>query len=207
MKKNLFTVLLALTLAVPAFANQKGDMEVLGKLGLTLTPKVDCSGSFVDKGGFTPTHSGKSDTNMSFLITAEFFYYLNNSFAIGCGINNNFNADLKDTKEHKGEVGFTNFYLALKPKIELNSETFNSLYFIGQLGYGIFRFNNHKFGKADGNGLYWGLGAGTEVMKNFVVELLYSFNYGSLKDNQAFGHTANLTYSTLSLNIGYKFAL
>lgn len=207
MKKNLFVVLLALTLAVPAFANQKGDMEILGKLGLTLTSKVDCSGSFVDEGGFSPTSfSGKSDTNMSFLITAEFFYYLNNSFAIGCGINNNFNADLKDTKEFKGEVGFTNFYLALKPKIELNSETFNSLYFIGQLGYGIFRFDSRN-GKADGNGLYWGLGAGTEVMKNFIVELLYSFNYGSLKDKLGHGHTANLTYSTLSLNIGYKFAL
>ncbi|MBR3655401.1 MAG: outer membrane beta-barrel protein [Elusimicrobia bacterium] len=216
MKKSLLAVLLAVALVAPVFATEKGDMEIVGKLGLNLTPKVDASGSFVDKGGFIPTGGpykgeGTSDVNMSVLIGAEFFYYLNKSVALGFGINNNFNADLKDTKNqmqnNKGEVGFTNFYFAVKPKIELQSEIFNSIYFIGQLGYGIFRFDGHRHGESDGNGLYWGIGAGTEIYKNFIVELLYSANNGSIKDKYGHGDTADLTYTTLTLNVGYKFAI
>ena len=215
MKKSLLTLLLAVALVTPVFASEKGDMEIVGKLGLNLTPKVDASGNFVDKGGFIPKFSrglggeGKSDVNMSVLIGAEFFYYLNKNVALGFGINNNFNADLKDTKDqmqnNKGEVGFTNFYFAVKPKMELQSEIFNSVYFLGQIGYGLFRFDGHVNGEADGNGLYWGIGAGTEIYKNFIVELLYSANNGSIKDKFGFGDTADLTYTTITLNVGYKF--
>ena len=207
MKKSLLAVLMAVALVAPAFAAEKGSMEIVGKLGLNLTPKVDASGSFVDEGGFDPNSKGTSDVNMSVLIGAEFFYYLNKNIALGFGINNNFNADLKDTEMCKGEVGFTNFYFAVKPKIELKSEIFNSIYFIGQLGYGLFRFDGHINGEADGNGLYWGIGAGTEIYKNFIVELLYSANNGSIKDQFGYGDTADLTYTTLTLNVGYKFSI
>ncbi len=210
MKKSLLTLLLAVALVTPVFASEKGDMEIVGKLGLNLTPKVDASGSLVDAGGFTPVEGkGDSDVNMSVLIGAEFFYYINKNVALGFGINNNFNADLKDMKDHgfdsKGEVGFTNFYFAVKPKIELESEIFNSVYFLGQLGYGLFRFDGHRHGESDGNGLYWGIGAGTEIYKNFIVELLYSANNGSIKDKYGLGDTADLTYTTITLNVGYKF--
>lgn len=210
MKKSLLILLLTVAMAVPAFASEKGDMEIVGKLGLNLNPKVDASGSFVDEGGFIPAFfrgEGKTDVNMSVLIGAEFFYYLNKNVALGFGINNNFNADLKDTKDNKGEVGFTNFYFVVKPKMELKSEMFNSVYFLGQLGYGIFRFDGHRNGESDGNGVYWGIGAGTEIYKNFIVELLYSANTGSIKDKFGFGDTADLTYTTLTLNVGYKFSL
>ncbi|MBQ1610040.1 MAG: hypothetical protein II090_03840, partial [Elusimicrobia bacterium] len=151
MKKSLLTLLLAVALTAPVFATDKGDMEIVGKLGLNLTPKVDASGSLVDAGGFTPVEGkGDSDVNMSVLIGAEFFYYINKNVALGFGINNNFNADLKDMKDHgfdnKGEVGFTNFYFAVKPKIELESKIFNSIYFLGQIGYGLFSFDDHEYG-------------------------------------------------------------
>lgn len=213
MKKSLLVLLLALALVTPVFATDKGDMEIVGKLGLNLNPKVEASGSFVDVGAFNPYFTGDSDVNMSVLIGAEFFYYLNKNVALGVGINNNFNADLKDMKDYgldyKGEVGFTNFYFAVKPKIELESKVFNSVYFLGQIGYGLFRFDGHEYGEADGNGLYWGIGAGTEIYKNFIVELLYSFNYGSIKLKEEFGgdETADLTYKIFTLNIGYKFSL
>lgn len=205
--------MLAVSLAVPMFATDKGDMEIVGKLGLNLNPKVEANGSFVDIGAFNPYFNGDSDVNKSVLIGAEFFYYLNKNVAFGFGINNNFNADLNDMKayglDYKGEVGFTNFYFAVKPKIELESKIFNSIYFLGQIGYGLFRFDNHEYGEKDGNGLYWGIGAGTEIYKNFIVELLYSFNYGSIKLKEEFGgnETADLTYKTLALNVGYKFVL
>ena len=209
MKKSLLGLLLAAALVTPVFA-EKGDMEIVGKLGLNLIPKVEASGSLVDAGGFTPVEGkGDSDVNMSVLIGAEFFYYINKNVALGFGINNNFNADLKDMKDHgfdnKGEVGFTNFYFAVKPKIELESGMFDSIYFLGQIGYGLFRFENHRHGKADGDGLYWGIGAGTEIYKNFIIELLYSFNYGSIVDIYGNNDTADLTYTTITLNVGYKF--
>ena len=111
----------------------------------------------------------------------------------------------------ESEIGFTNFYFAVKPKIEMQSEIFNSIYFVGQLGYGILRFDSDneggKLSEADGNGLYWGIGAGTEIYKNFIVELLYSVNYGSIKAVKFLNGTADLTYTTLTLNVGYKFAI
>ena len=216
MKKSLLAVLLAVALAAPVFATEKGDMGIVGKLGLNLTPNVAASGDVSKKGYFRPYIFENTDANanMSVLIGAEFFYYLNKNVALGFGINNNFNANLKDMEvnglKFESEIGFTNFYFAVKPKIELESEIFNSVYFLGHLGYGILRFEaigwDYKISEAEGNGLYWGIGAGTEIYKNFIVELLYSANYGSIKRDTN-GDTADLTYTTLTLNVGYKFAI
>ena len=208
MKKSLLGLLLAAAMVVPAFA-EKGDMEIVGKIGLNLNPKVEAIGSFVDIGAFNPYFTGDSGVNKSVLIGAEFFYYLNKNVALGFGINNNFKSDLNDMKayglDYKGKVGFTNFYFAVKPKIELKSKIFNSIYFLGQVGYGLFSFDDHEYGEKDSNGLYWGIGAGTEIYKNFIVELLYSANNGSIKDKYGYGDTADLTYTTITLNVGYKF--
>ncbi len=216
MKKSLLAILLAVALVAPVFATEKGDMEIVGKLGLNLTPNVAASGDVSKKGYFRPWtfKDADVDTNMSVLIGAEFFYYLNKNVALGFGINNNFNAELKDLTvgdmKFESEIGFTNFYFAVKPKIEMQSEIFNSIYFVGQLGYGILRFDSDnegdKLSEADGNGLYWGIGAGTEIYKSFIVELLYSVNQGSIKRDTN-GDTADLTYTTLTLNVGYKFAI
>ena len=211
MKKSLLVLFLAVALVSPIFASEKGDMEIVGKIGLNLNPKVEAKGSFVDIGAFNPYFTGDSGVNKSVLIGAEFFYYLNKNVALGFGITNNFKSDLNDMKayglDYKGKVGFTNFYFAVKPKIELKSKIFNSIYFLGQVGYGLFSFDDHEYGKKDSNGLYWGIGAGTEIYKNFIVELLYSFNYGSIKLKEEFGgdETADLTYKTFTLNVGYKF--
>ncbi len=217
MKKSLLAILLAVALVAPVFATEKGDMEIVGKLGLNLTPNVAASGDVSKKGYFRPWtfKDTDEDTNMSVLIGAEFFYYLNKNVALGFGINNNFNAELKDLTvgdmKFESEIGFTNLYFAVKPKIEMQSEIFNSIYFVGQLGYGILRFDSDyegdKLSEADGNGLYWGIGAGTEIYKNFIVELLYSVNYGSIKTVKFLNGTADLTYTTLTLNVGYKFAI
>jgi len=148
MKKSLLAILLAVALVAPVFATEKGDMEIVGKLGLNLTPNVAASGDVSKKGYFRPWTFKDTDvdTNMSVLIGAEFFYYLNKNVALGFGINNNFNAELKDLTvgdmKFESEIGFTNFYFAVKPKIEMQSEIFNSIYFVGQLGYGILRFEN-----------------------------------------------------------------
>ena len=222
MKKGLLAVLMAVALIVPAFAAEKGSMEIVGKIGLNLNPNVAASGELAKNGEFKPFVYGDCDcdVNKSVLIGAEFFYYLKKNFALGFGINNNFDADLQDLQngdlKFNSEIGFTNFYFAVKPKIELKSEAFKSIYFLGQLGYGLLRFdstykigdnNEEKLSEADGNGLYWGIGVGSELRENFIVELLYSVNYGSTKEKFVTGRAADLTYKTLTLNIGYKFAL
>ena len=219
MKKSLLALLLAAALVTPAFA-EKGEMEIVGKLGLNLNPNVAASGELAKNGEFNPHVYGDCDcdVNKSFLIGAEFFYYLKKNFALGFGINNNFDADLQDLRNGElklnSKIGFTNLYLAVKPKIELKSESFKSIYFLGQLGYGLLRFdstykirdnNEEKLAEADSNGLYWGIGVGTELRENFIVELLYSVNCGSIKDKFDTGRTADLTYKTLTLNVGYKF--
>ena len=227
MKKGLLALLLAVAMVVPAFA-AKGDMEIVGKLGLNLNPNVSASGEYVRQGAFKPYYTNSDcdcGVNMSALIGAEFFYYLNKNVALGFGINNNFNADLKGTSSSyysgykiDSEIGFTNFYFAVKPKIDLKSEKLNSVYFLWQLGYGLLRFDstyinseNNKLNLAevDSNGLYWGIGVGVEI-KNFILELLYSVNYGTIKLDKIIAGdniTADLTYKTLALNIGYKFSL
>jgi len=219
MKKGLLAVLMAVALIVPAFAAEKGSMEIVGKIGLNLNPNVAASGELAKNGAFKPGdyEDCDCDVNNSVLIGAEFFYYLKKNFALGFGINNNFDADLQDLRDGElkfnSKIGFTNFYFAVKPKIELKSESFKSIYFLGQLGYGLLRFdstykirdnNEEKLAETDGNGLYWGIGVGTELRESFIVELLYSVNYGSIKCE---GITADLTYTTITLNVGYKFAL
>jgi hypothetical protein len=49
-------------------------------------------------------------------------------------------------------------------------------------------------------GLYWGIGAGTEI-KSFIVELIYGSNSGEAEGGNKFTATA------INLNLGYKFAL
>lgn len=67
MKKSLLAVLLAVALVAPVFATEKGDMEIVGKLGLNLTPNVAASGDVSKKGYFRPWtfKDTDEDTNMS----------------------------------------------------------------------------------------------------------------------------------------------
>lgn len=194
MKKSLLAVLMMFALVLPVLASESGDMEVVGKLGLNLAPTVK-----LEAAGQSETE----DANAAFALGADFFYNVNPSVALGLGITNVFNSEIKETDGAK--IGFTNIYFAVKPKIALESEIFNSLYFLGQVGYGMTRISD-----ADGidnieNGLYWGIGIGTEI-QSFIVEVLYSVN--SLKFD-GFGSPEKIdgTYSTIALNVGYKFAL
>lgn len=53
------------------------------------------------------------------------------------------------------------------------------------------------------NGLYWGIGIGKEI-QSFIVEVLYSVK--SLKFD-GFGAPEKIdgTYTTIALNVGYKY--
>lgn len=153
----------------------------------------------------------------AFVFAGEYFNCVTPTFEIGGGISNIF--DSKDT-ESDAKIGFTNIYLSLKPKIYLNKENTEPifLYFLGQIGAGLVRHNiNEALGglppnvasKTD-NGFYWGIGTGLEI-KSFFFEILYSTNYFNYKIYNIFdpslSQNFDFTFSTINLNIGYKFIL
>ncbi len=192
MKKSLLTLLLAVALTAPVFATDKGDMDLDLKLGYTLSNSV--------KLGYD---SGSTDK--SFILGADFYYYLHSNVALGVGINNIF--DSKADYGYDDKYGFTNIYFSVKPKMDLKSDIFTGVYGIAQIGYGILRldYDDEVIHPDKKNGLYWAVGAGAEIMKNFIFELIYSCNNASIEI--PYSTSNDIKYSAFSVNIGYKFAL
>lgn len=192
MKKSLLAVLLAVALVVPVFAADKGDMEADVKVGVVVTETIDVDG-----------YSEYDDMDTAFSLGADFFYYVDSSVAIGFGIDNIFNSEIKNSDGSK--LGFTNIYAQVKPVIDLENDIFSNIYFLGQIGYGITNVDS-DFVEVSSNGLYWGIGVGTTIKENFIAELVYSTDYATM-EIKGYGVEVDCTYSALKLNLGYKFSL
>ncbi|MBR3627631.1 MAG: outer membrane beta-barrel protein [Elusimicrobia bacterium] len=197
MKKSILIVLLAFVFATYVFATDKGAKELDVKVGYILDNNVKL---YLDSG----TDSGS--TNRGCILGTDFYYYVASDFALGLGINYIF--DSKANYGYSDKYGFTNVYFAIKPKMNLDSDILDYFYFIGQIGYGFFRFspdNDYIMeDRSTENGLYWALGIGLEIEKNFILEIIHSFNYGYVNANN---YRSDMRYSELSINIGYKFSL
>lgn len=192
MKKSLLAVLLAVALVVPVFAADKGDMEADVKVGVVVTETIDVDG-----------YSEYDDVDTAFSLGADFFYYVDPSVAIGFGIDNIFNSEIKNSDGSK--LGFTNIYAQVKPVIDLENDIFSNIYFLGQIGYGITNVDS-DWVEVSSNGLYWGIGVGTTIKENFIAELVYSTDYATM-EVKGYGVEVDCTYSALKLNFGYKFSL
>ena len=202
MKKGLLAILLAIALVAPVFATDKGAMEADVKLGYIVSNNID----FDWKNSTTYCSSASTDSKI--ILGADFYYYVLSQVGLGVGINNIFDStetDYKGDYTYEDKYGFTNIYFAVKPKIDLQSDVFTSVYLIGQLGYGFVRLNYDGCNVDVKNDLYWGIGAGAEIMKNFIFELIYSCNNGSYKTLPAGDDSADIKYSAFSINLGYKF--
>ena len=197
MKKSILTVVLLVMSIVPVFASEKNDVEIEVKAGYTLDNNVKL---YLSEG----TDSGSTDKN--FIFGLDFYYYVNSQVALGLGAN--YILDSQADYNWEDKYGFTNVYFTVKPKMDLDSDILESFYFIAQVGYGFFKFDYDKSRTMTNpeteNGLYWGLGVGLEIISNFTLELIHSFNYGSVKNNN---ETSDMRYSALSLNVGYRFSL
>ncbi len=202
MKKSLLAVLLAVALVAPVFATEKGDMEVDVKAGVPIYQGVHFEDSYI---------TGDADMDTTFLLGADFFYYVDSKIAVGVGIDYISSSKIKNDYWTGLKIGWTNLYAQVKPIIPLKNDIFNSIYFLGQIGYGIMHDNDFDNSSAtidNENGLYWAIGAGTTVKENFIVELLYSVDYGKQKiinEPMHFRNNNDFTYKTLSVNVGYKF--
>ena len=184
MKKNILAVLLMFALVTPSFAlsRHNGKVEADIKAGFMINPSLK-------------TGSGSTDMDMTFSIGTDFYYYAIQSIGLGLGANNIFGAKVKNSSSD-AKYEFSNLYVALKPKISFEDY---SIYYIGQFGYGIIRATD--FAGEMENGLYWGLGVGVEY-ESFIFELLYSSNNATAKVGS---DSTAITYSTLALNVGYRF--
>ena len=133
MKKSLLAVLLAVAMAVPAFA-AKGDMSVNAKLGLGVNSNIAVS---FDEMGSDMFYG--LNVNMPFMLGAEFFYATSDMLSVGVGANYVFDTAAKVNSKIKG--GTTNIYLTVKPTAKIDSNIFTALYAIGQIGYCLNRIS------------------------------------------------------------------
>ena len=198
MKKGLLAVLLAIALAAPIFASEKGDINIVGKLGVAVNPKdgyVDDNYDSVDYYKRNPALS----------VAVEGLYYVLPELPVGLGINYQFNSEF--TKYENCEDGSTNIYLTVKPTAKIDSNIFTALYLIGQIGYGLYRLEGDGWEDCEvDSGLYWGLGAGTEIMNDFIFEFVFSTNNWTYKwdDGYTF-EKQDMKGTALTLFAGYKF--
>ena len=196
MKKSLLTLLLAVAMAVPAFAVNKGSIEIVGKLGYIIEPLLMETESDGDKWGY--------NAESTFSLGADFYYYVVNNLGLGVGVNHIFASNMNDSWGDKSKVGATNIYLSVKPVFELQENKFiDRIYFLGQLGYGIMDSDKISYSNSSkklDNGMYWGIGAGVEKC-NIIVELMYSVNYSHFD----YWGGEIWTYRNIAINAGYKF--
>ncbi|MBR3655165.1 MAG: outer membrane beta-barrel protein [Elusimicrobia bacterium] len=215
MKKGLFAVLLAVAMAVPAFA-AKGDMSVNAKLGLGINNSVSLDGSDV----LAPKNQYyKYDMEMPVSIGAEFFYGLMDNLSVGLGVNYGFDSKSKNNNvahapfENQLKAGTTNIYLAVKPEAKIDSKIFSSIYLVGQIGLAMARAeiesDDWDFPSLDVNsGLYLGFGIGTTIMDCVFVEIVCSSaNLTAKKIPPAVPADLDVQYTATTINVGYKFAL
>ena len=204
MKKSLLAVLLAVALVAPVFAADQGTMEVGLKAGIPLYQgaRLDCDWSY------------DYDVETTASVGADFFYYVNYNVAVGFGADYIFNSKLKYAPgEPKDKIGYTNIYFQVKYNFDFDDYGYNNIYPIFQLGYGILhadwdlRDDPPSASVENGNGIYWGIGVGTTIARYFIMELIYSFNYGSAEfsgyDEPDFEY--DIYGYMFKFNVGFKF--
>ena len=118
MKKIILTVVLSALFIAPVFASEAGDMEILGKIGYTLDTDVKIYTESKDYGS----------TDKGIVLEADFCFYINSQVAMGFGANNIFES--KADYGMSDKYAFTNIYLSVRPKMDLDSDILDSFYFI-----------------------------------------------------------------------------
>ena len=211
MKKSLLVALFTIALVLPVFAAEQGTMELGVKAGIPLAQETTLDNGYV---------SEYYDMKTTMSIGADFFYYVDYNIAVGVGTEYIFNSKLKVAPdEPKDKIGYTNIYFQVKYNFDFDDDGYNNIYPIFQLGYGILHEDWDLSGDISpnasiesGNGVYWGIGVGTTIARYFIMELIYSFNYGSAEgrncgDEHTYPKNFEWDVSTyrFKFNVGFKF--
>jgi opacity protein-like surface antigen len=190
MKKSLLAVLLVAALVlpvVPTFAADEGAMELDIKAGFNLMSNAKIDDFDVDE-----------SVDTAFAAGLDFFYFVMPELAIGAGVDYVFNSKVNNSPI---KAGWTNLYVQGKYVFDTGNDVFNNVYPLLQIGLGVLRVDPDDNLDTE-SGLYWGIGVGTTIKENFLVELLYSQNKAKLKSGPM---STDLKYSTMQFKVGYKF--
>lgn len=168
-----------------------------------ITPKIgyDFAGTHKSEAGSTSTDY---DTDPGITIGADYIHPVNDLFAFGGGFEYQLARGV-DVNVASVDPAFSFLPIYATGIVTPFKDDLNGFKPYGKLnlGYDILSGNDdYKGDNTLSGGLYWALGVGTSY-KNFFGELLYSTNTGQAKDSS----TVDITYTKLSLNIGYQFDL
>ncbi|MDA8141680.1 MAG: outer membrane beta-barrel protein [Desulfobacteraceae bacterium] len=163
------------------------------KVGLDFLGSHNASGSM---------SSASTDVDTGISTAGELFVELDDQFELGGGLGFQVPRALKD--HSSDDFYFIPFYAAVRVKAPSSKFT---PYGIGQLGYNLFYANaSYKARAGDDTdlkgGIYFGIGGGLILTKHFLVELLYSKNFGK---GTVSGNSLDVEYSKVTLSLGYSF--
>ena len=209
-KNNLiFSVLFLILFAAPSFADFSEDLMNMTPIDRALLPmrEINLKLGF-DFSGIVDSNVGIGQYNQSSFVagnnasfSAEYFKYFNEYVAAGAGASAEV---LRWMDTFPGKFCFAPVYAALKVR-SWPQEPGMYGYAVGHIGYG-FMYGNSSFNdslKVKNGGIYYAFGFGI-VYKYVIVEALYGYNHGAVKDKTS-GGGANIVYSSWRLSIGYKF--
>lgn len=194
MKKIFFSVLALVFFCGSAFA-----------AGIVIKPKV---GHNISGNAYYNLESADDDDSPTGInLAGEFFYKMNDVFKIGEGIEyllprEAFNSDDKFS------------FMAVYTTVEVSPlKPLRELYLKSNLGVNAlfdYELNNPLISYSNQTGgLYFAIGAGYEFKFGLMLELMYSYYYGSMDVTTNFPRYMkgkfNLNYETWTLNVGYKF--
>ncbi len=146
--------------------------------------------------------SVSTDVDTGISLTGELFTDIDDHFDLGGGIQYQMPRSLKGYSSD--EFNFVPIYGMVRVK---STSPNVAPYAIAQIGYNFFLSNSSykssSYGDAElEGGLYYGIGGGLLIKKHFIVELLYSKDYGKAKFPPG---SIDIEYSKFTLNIGYNF--
>lgn len=200
MKKLLVSLLLSVIIIAPCFAH---TVELIPKVGYLFSPET----TIYCTRGSNLTYSDESAIS----VALDLYFDMETDLFVGFGLA--WADKTKIVEEQDVKVGYTNFYIQVKYKFLLNSNRKDPffVYPFAQLGFALPSYScdlPNTFERYDILvGLYWGVGVGLEY-KNIILECLYSCNYSSrdVVENSV-KYNDNITYTSLRINLGYKFSL
>lgn len=232
MRKLILLVFASILFITPAFAQEDEiqeekvkKSELIFKLEISPSSQLNLKGglqsdAMIQDLNFDNPNEIQAD-KVGLNAAVEYYYYFIKYLGIGAGFKYQFRRYI----EGFGDMNTSNFYIGLKPKVQLKPNAKGSkcdeyVYLILQGGYGFF---NEDF-EITGNGckipsdtedaLYYGAGIGFEI-KNLVFEILFAVNEikingkGYMPDGVGTLHKVSGDlegkYSTTNINIGYKF--
>ncbi|MDR3243754.1 MAG: porin family protein [Elusimicrobiota bacterium] len=192
MKKLVIAVAAAVFFAGSVFA--AGEINVKAGVQLGGSLKVEGGG---ESTSFTPPEG--------FSIGAEFLYPVAKIVKVGGGVDYLVARKIdKDASSNASEVSFIPIYAA----IQVNPiAAADGVFFKGKVGYSIFSLSNLGSEQTTKGGLTWGLGAGYEFPFGLILGLSYDFYYSAIEDSRDDRDTMDITYSALTVAVGYKFKL